>query len=306
MKVIVADDDPTTRVVLVSLVEKLGHDAIEAVDGFAAWDAYTAVEGPCLLLLDWEMPGLDGMQLCQKVKRASRLNPPYCILITGKNRIEDLVAGLNSGADDYICKPFNATELMARMQVAVRTLGLLHELHQMRQALNYQATHDELTGLLNRRAVMQALTKEAQRSERLGREFYLAICDLDDFKQVNDNYGHTSGDLVLQAVARFMSGLLRKYDLVGRYGGEEFVIAISDERPNAEQVFKRLLEGIARQPISIEQGKTLNVTMSIGVSCDAGQLSEARILEMLAEADRRLYQAKAAGKNQIVMADLPC
>lgn len=303
MKVLVADDDPTTRVVLVSLVEKLGHDAIEAADGLAAWEAYSAIEGPCLLLLDWEMPGMDGMQLCEKVKQSSRLNPPYCILITGKNRIEDLVAGLKSGADDYICKPFNVTELMARMQVAERTLGLLHELHQMRQALNYQATHDELTGLLNRRAVMQTLIREVERSERLGRAFYLAICDLDNFKQVNDNYGHHSGDLVLQAVARYMLGLLRKYDIVGRYGGEEFLIAISEDQHNAEQVFKRLLEGVAQQSISLPNGKKLNITMSMGVSCDAGQLTEARIMEMLVEADRRLYKAKAAGKNCLVMAD---
>ncbi|MFW1676525.1 diguanylate cyclase [Pontibacter sp. JAM-7] len=300
MKVIIADDDPTTLVVLSSLVEKMGHDVVEVADGEAAWRAYLDNQGPCLMLIDWEMPIMDGMQLCRKVKQESRLNPPYYILVTGKNNTEDVAQGLGNGADDYICKPFNATELMARICVAERTLGLLHELHQTRQALKYQATHDELTGLLNRRAVMDALVKEAQRSERLGYALHLAICDLDDFKQVNDTYGHLSGDLVLQAVARYMQGMLRSYDLVGRYGGEEFIIAISDDKGNAQQIFQRLLQEISQQLFTLHDGQSINLTLSIGSSCESERLTEARIIEMLAQADRRLYIAKAAGKNRMV------
>lgn len=302
MKVIIADDDPTTRVVLSSLVGKMGYETILAEDGEAAWQAYLKQDTPCLLLLDWEMPKIDGAELCQKVKAhsESKLNPPYLILVTGRTDPKDIVTGLGQGADDYICKPFNAPELQARIQVARRTLELHQELYEMRRILKYQATHDDLTGLLNRRAAIEALNKEVHRAERAGNKLHVAICDIDNFKRINDTYGHFVGDQVLQSVSQTMQGIFRPYDLVARYGGEEFLIAISDKEETATDAFSRLLQEISSLKIPAEGHDDIQLTLSLGLSSRAQSLSEKTVSEMLIEADRRLYQAKAAGKNCII------
>ena len=299
MKVLIADDDPTTRVVLSSLVEKMGHTTQAVEDGEAAWQIYQQDQSPCLMLVDWEMPKLDGIQLCQRIKGQSSLNPPYIILITSRTEAEDIVEGLDKGADDYICKPFNAPELMARIQVAERTLKLHQELFEARQALKYQATHDELTGLLNRRAALDLLPKEFHRAQRLGHKLHLAICDIDDFKRINDTYGHFVGDRALRSVAECMQQVFRPYDVIARFGGEEFLIAISDENVDAKEAFERLRAEVSSLPIAVEGQESVNLTVSIGVSTAKGELSKMHLDELLIEADKLLYAAKEAGKNCI-------
>jgi two-component system cell cycle response regulator len=307
MKVIIADDDPTTLLVLSGIVKKMGFDVVAVPDGAAALDAYQQETTPCLMIVDWEMPELNGIQLCQQVKDASALNPPYIILLTGRQDPTDIAEGLEKGADDYICKPFNTPELMARIKVAKRTLDIHRQLHETQRALKYQATHDELTGLMNRRAAFEALTKEAARAERMHHMLHIAICDLDNFKDVNDTFGHFFGDQVLQRTAAIMQRIFRPYDLICRFGGEEFLIAISHEK-NQEGVglFQRLLTELSEHPFAVSDHQQMHITMSIGLCSGSGDCLSEKVSDMLLEADRCLYQAKVAGKNRVICTDHSC
>lgn len=307
MKVIIADDDPTTLLVLSSLVKKMGYEVTAVADGAAALEAYQQEPKPCLMLVDWEMPELDGIQLCEQIKAASQLNPPYIILLTGRQDPNDVAEGLEKGADDYICKPFNTPILMARIKVAKRTLDINQQLHDAQQALRYQATHDELTGLMNRRAAFEALAKEASRAERMHHTLHIAICDLDNFKTINDTFGHFFGDEVLQQTASVMQRIFRSYDLISRYGGEEFLIVISqDKDQDGIDLFRRLLSEISTYPFTTADGQEAQITMSIGLCSGIGACLTEKVNDMLLEADRCLYQAKAAGKNRVVRATYSC
>ncbi|MCW8887169.1 MAG: diguanylate cyclase [Motiliproteus sp.] len=300
MKVLIADDDSTTRLVLSSLVERLGYETVTVCDGEAAWQEYEKDLSPCLMLIDWEMPILDGPQLCERIKQHSSLNPPYIILVTARTDPNDIVKGLEKGADDYICKPLNPAELMARIQVANRTLHLHQEFHQARKAMKYQATHDELTGLLNRRAALDTLSRELHRSERTGHDLHVAICDIDNFKRINDSYGHFTGDMVLKTVASTMQEVLRPYDLVARFGGEEFLIAIVDAEDSAYDAFERLRAEIAKRTISTPENEDINLTISIGAHSVRHDKTDIDMEEILVKADNLLYEAKRSGKNCVV------
>lgn len=304
MQVVIADDDPTTQMVLSGIVSKLGYEALLASDGEEAWELLQGSlqqDDSCLMLVDWEMPVLNGIELCKRIQQQDFMTPPYTILITGRNDVEDIVEGLEQGADDYICKPFKVTELVARIKVAKRTLDLHHELNLVRQRLTYQANYDGLTGLLNRRAAFEMLEKEFARAQRTEDELHVAICDVDDFKMINDTHGHFSGDNVLREIALRMTELMRSYDIVARFGGEEFLIAFSGHQLDARDTFERLRCCIADRPIQISETKVLNVSMSVGgVTLPFASVPSAKSCELhdiLVKADEHLYQAKGAGKN---------
>lgn len=310
MKVIIAEDDATTRLVLSSLIKKMGHEPIAVADGVAAWNAYLQQEEPCLMLIDWEMPELDGLDLCIRIKERAKLEPPYMILVTSRVDVEDVVRGLELGADDYVRKPFNASELAARITVAQRTLELNRKLTETQTALKFQATHDSLTGLLNRGAMLEALGTEISRAQRLGLNLHLAMCDIDDFKKINDTYGHIKGDEILQAISATMERVFRNYDLVGRYGGEEFLIAMADSKQSAPEMFERLRAEIEALSFDTDMasgphaGKRIHPTISIGLCSMTGEDLMTRDLDtMLKQADDRLYIAKSRGKNQVVLDD---
>ena len=304
MQVVIADDDPTTQMILSGIVSKLGYEPMLAGDGEEAWELLQGSlqrDDSCLMLVDWEMPVLNGIELCQRIQQQDVMTPPYTILITGRNDVEDIVEGLEQGADDYICKPFKATELVARIKVAKRTLDLHHELNLVRQRLTYQANYDGLTGLLNRRAAFEMLEKEFARAQRTRDELHVAICDVDNFKIINDTYGHFSGDNVLREIAQRMTELMRSYDIVARFGGEEFLIAFSGSQLNAKDTFERLRCCIADQPISMSGAKILDVSISLGgVTLPFTDFSEAKPCELhdvLVKEDENLYRAKGEGKN---------
>ncbi|MAC47631.1 MAG: diguanylate cyclase response regulator [Oceanospirillum sp.] len=303
MNVIIADDDPTTQMILTGIVSKQGYEPLLAADGEEAWallQSSLEQDDSCLMLIDWEMPVLNGIELCQRIQQQEFMTPPYTILITGRNDVEDIVEGLEQGADDYICKPFKVTELVARIKVAKRTLDLHHELNLVRQRLSHQANYDDLTGLLNRRAAFDMLEKEFARVQRSGDELHVAICDVDNFKTINDTYGHFSGDIVLREIAGRMKELMRSYDIVARIGGEEFLIAFSGNQLNGQDTFERLRLCIADKPIVIDNGE-LSVSISVGAitfSSPLGSIIKSLELhDILLKADEHLYQAKGAGKN---------
>ena len=298
MKILIGDDSLTHRVMLEAIVKQWGFEVVLAEDGQQAWDILSGPDAPRLVLLDWEMPGLDGLEVCRRVREREDQDPPYILLLTARRETADIVTGLDAGANDYISKPFENTELHARLRVGARMLDLQRELISAREALEYQAHHDALTGLLNRGAVMQEMAREMERVKRDGQALQIGLIDVDHFKQINDTHGHPAGDAVLQEMARRIEAILRPYDRVGRYGGEEFLVLVSGEIADAQALCERLRSGIADQPF-VEGQVALRVTVSGGFVPFTSQDTRGAS-ELLASADKLLYEAKAAGRNRIL------
>lgn len=301
MKILIAEDDLTSRSILTAILKKWGFDSIVTEDGGAAWDVLQRPDAPRLVLLDWSMPGLDGLEICRRLREIGSNNPPYIILLTARDEKSDIVQGLAAGANDYVAKPFDSQELQARIRVGQRMLEMQSRLLEARDALEYQATHDFLTGVFNRRAILDRLKQEIARAGRDQKSLSVGMLDIDHFKNINDTYGHQAGDEALVALTRCIQDGLREYDCVGRYGGEEFlVIAPGTIGLKSENLYERLQARIAGAEIATSAG-SLSLTVSIGVAPGKGQSS---VDVLLAAADASLYQAKAEGRNRVVYAAL--
>ena len=298
MKILIADDDPTTRIALRATLVKLGDEVAVACDGEQAWSVLQRSDAPQLAILDWMMPGITGPDICRKV-RAHRDTPYiYLILLTGLNQVNDLVLGMEAGADDFISKPYEMEVLRARLRAGRRILDLQHQLLEAHSAMESLATHDSLTGLLNRAAILERLGGEIERSGRETTSTAVILIDLDHFKLVNDTYGHAAGDQVLKESAERMTKAVRGYDLVGRYGGEEFlIVAPQCDLRRGFELAERIRLRIAATPVVIGQN-TLAVTASLGITLsDPTGNNEASTLINLA--DRALYRAKAKGRDRV-------
>jgi two-component system cell cycle response regulator len=303
MKILIAEDDPTSRLLMQRTLERFGYDVVLAEDGRAAVEILSQHNGPRLALIDWMMPKLDGLGLCREVRSAHRDGAyVYILLLTSRQDAEDVVAGLEAGADDYITKPFHPAVLQARLHTGRRILSLEETLVRAREEMRFKATHDELTSLWNRAAILSMARNELSRSSREARPFSVLLCDIDRFKRINDNHGHLVGDVVLEEVSRRLISSVRDYDAVGRYGGEEFLIIVSncDEeslRTRAENV------RTAIGSIPIQTGKAeLSVSISIGAMTHCCWEHDISLESILAKADAALYNAKAAGRNRAVFA----
>jgi two-component system, cell cycle response regulator len=306
VKILIADDDATSRLLLTGALHKFGHEVIAKVDGTEAWEAMRGPGAPMLAILDWMMPGLAGVEVCRRVRSLGSDEPPYLILLTSMTEKADIAAGLEAGADDYLAKPFDAGELRARVEVGRRLTELQARLGEARDALAQAAMHDPLTGALNRRAFAVLLSGALPEERRHGQGLALGICDVDDFKTVNDTYGHQVGDEVLCGVVRQLESGLRANDVLSRHGGDEFVVLAghlgdADRASIATSLFERLRASVADHPIPTAAGD-ISITISCGVSLWCQDLSEA---ELLAAADTALYGAKHAGRNRVVVAAEP-
>jgi diguanylate cyclase (GGDEF)-like protein len=294
--ILIAEDDPIFRRLLQNRLHNWGYRVISVRDGAEAWTVLSQSNTPDLLILDWMMPGIDGLELCRRIRERQHDSYQYILLVTGKDGKHDIVKGLEAGADDYLTKPFDLGELRARVRTGERILSLQRELIQAREILRFQATHDHLTGLWSRGATMDLLSNELQRALRSHTPTGILMVDLDHFKHINDTHGHLTGDKVLKETAQRINRAVRAYDFVGRYGGEEFLAVLSNcASDELGAVAERVRLAVAETPI-VTTSASVHVTVSIGGIVTLGGTCD---LELIATADRSLYEAKRSGRNRI-------
>ena len=301
MKILIADDDAMSRRLLQKTLERAGYEVVAVENGVLARESLFRQDGPRLALLDWVMPELDGPGVCREVRQKTDHSYVYMILLTSKEAKGDIVAGLESGADDYLIKPFDPEELKARLRTGLRILDLEDKLVEAREDMRFRATHDTLTHLWNRGVIVDSLGRELARCHRERENVGVILADLDHFKSVNDTYGHLVGDEVLRETARRLLASVRSYDYVGRYGGEEFLMVLSNcDARHAESRADQIRRAISDKPMRTAAGP-LQVSMSLGLlrSVEWGALS---VEATLSEVDAALYAAKAEGRNRVKMA----
>ena len=296
MKILIADDDAVSRRMMNGILVHAGYEVVAVENGRQAVDALGAADGPRLALIDWVMPELDGPGVCGELRTLSDRSYVYIILLTSKDSKSDIVAGLEAGADDFLTKPCNADEVKARLRTGQRILQLEDKLVEAREEMRYKATHDGLTRLWNRGAILSLLDRELNRMQREGGMLSLLLCDLDHFKRVNDTHGHLVGDEVLQELGNRLAAAVRPYDSVGRYGGEEFLVLLSgcNEALTAQRA-DEIHNSIRSIPFQTANGP-LSLTISIGVRTCCHS-SEVTAEELLNDADQALYRAKAKGRD---------
>jgi diguanylate cyclase (GGDEF)-like protein len=299
-KILIAEDDPISRRLLEVFLTRWGYQVSVAASGIEALELLEKADAPRLAVLDWMMPGLEGVQVCRKIRERKDRPYIYILLLSARTQKEDLLLGLESGADDYLTKPFDAQELRARLHVGQRILQLQDGLMVAGAELLFRATHDSLTGIANRDVILDSLRREHSRQVREGGSFGIVLLDVDHFKSVNDTFGHLCGDAVLQEVVRRVTSTVRAYDTVGRYGGEEFlIVAPSSGAEGILRLSERVRLAIETEPIKTDGGE-ISVTLSLGLAVS----SEATPLDpkiMLSTADEALYRAKAEGRNRSEM-----
>ncbi|VXC57478.1 Response regulator receiver modulated diguanylate cyclase [Arthrobacter sp. 9AX] len=301
MKVLVADDDPGSLLVARAAVERSGHDCLTAADGDEAWALYLEHQ-PDVVVTDWMMPGMDGLALCRAIRAREQDLYTYVVLLTSQGSRDDVLAGLEAGADDYVTKPLDPFVLHARLLVARRITTLHADLAHYRRVLSRQARTDPLTGLHNRLKLSEDLEQLHLRSKRYAEQYSVAMCDVDNFKSYNDIYGHQAGDLALRAVAAGLLGAVRKSDGVYRYGGEEFLLVLPKQSASkAKALMERALEAVRDLAIVHAGDPSGQLRLSAGIS-SFGAEHAVDADSLVREADAALYAAKAAGRNRVELA----
>jgi diguanylate cyclase (GGDEF)-like protein len=302
VQALIADDDPVTTTVLARALQHLGIDVASASDGTIAWEMLISTPAPALAIIDWMMPGVDGIEICRRIRREPALAGMYVLLLTGRDSRSDLVAGLDAGADDYMVKPIDTEELRARVQVGVRVANLqsrlaeqVSDLKDARDHLARLVSTDALTGVHSRRSWFELGRAEISRFVRYDRRFSVMVLDLDFFKRVNDTFGHDAGDLLLQRFADMLRAECRDSDVIGRLGGEEFaVLAPETSLAAAERMAERIRAACRRLSVAVPAGE-VRCSCSIGVS--ETEANDNGIERVLQRADAALYDAKRGGRD---------
>ena len=308
MKILIAEDDAVSRTILRRAVEKLGHECLAAADGEEAWGLYKENPDLDVIISDWMMPGVDGLELCRRVRGDDRDGYTYFIFLTALGDREHLLQGLEAGADDYLSKPLDRDELGMRLTSAMRVTDLHRrlafqngELEKLNRMLFEQSRQDPLTSLGNRLRLREDLQVLQSRTERYGHSYAVVLCDVDFFKAYNDRYGHLAGDDVLRRVAATISSDLRTGDTAYRYGGEEFLVVLPEQDAEAAAAItdrlRQAVEGLGIPHADGGPGGVLTISAGVAVSTGAGDTDG-----LLKAADEALYAAKSGGRNRVARA----
>jgi two-component system cell cycle response regulator len=302
MKALVADSDPDRLRQLEGWLSRWGHDVVPVRNGVEAWHRLEKEREPVLVVLAWRMEGMPGIDVCRRMRLQPELPSAYVLLVADGRGAEDLLDGLNAGADDFLFAPLDANETRARIRTGARIVEIERALKASQDALRIQSTRDATTGSWNRAAILDLLHKEQERARRKSGSVAIVLADLDAFRTVNESLGAPIGDEVLREAARRMSSTLRPYDAVGRYGGEEFLIVLpGSDGLGALTVAERIREAFARRPVTTSAGP-VSVTLSLGVASEGGEVAtESNAL--LRAADSALKRAKSGGRNRTALAD---
>src|SRR5262245_61648287 len=301
MRILVADDDLVSRRLLESALANWGYEVVPCSDGDQAWRVLQSEDSPRLAILDWKMPGMEGPEICRRIRERTDSPYTYLIFLTARAEKQDVIDGLEVGADDYVTKPFDAQALRVRLRAGRRILDLQTSLLSLQETLRVQATRDPLTGAWNRTSIERIAGKALSRADRESMTIALVLADLDYFKQINDTHGHLAGDSALKQAAARIRESLRPYDEVGRYGGEEFLIVLQNaDASTATSVCNRIRLAMREKPLDTSEG-IISVTLSMGVAI--GGFGESLDKDaLLRGADEALYRAKQKGRDCVEFA----
>jgi two-component system cell cycle response regulator len=295
--ILIAEDDLVSSRILEKNLRTWGYETTVAVNGTQAWEALRA-PNTRLALLDWMMPGAEGPELCRRIRALNKPSYTYIILLTSRDGAQDIIEGLEAGADDFMTKPVNFSELKARLQTAGRIIALEDKLLETQRRLFELATRDSLTGIWNRATILRFLAEEMDHGARENYPVSTILIDVDFFKKVNDTCGHPIGDKLLGRVSVCLEKNVRPYDKVGRYGGDEFLIVL----PNCSlfqvsMVAERIRTSCSKMKVRTA-GNKVNPTLSLG--CASSEcFRRPGVNRMIKESDRALYRAKSAGRDRV-------
>ena len=299
LQVLVVDDSPVYRKLIEHTLEDGGYTPLFAQNGREALDLY-GQHAPAIVITDWMMPDFSGPELCERIRSHARRAYSYIIVLTSISEKDNVVKGLAAGADDYLTKPFDPGELLARIGVGRRTIGLHREIEAKNKLLEEMAHTDSLTGLPNRRAIEEWAARQLRGAARHGFAMWVAHADLDNFKSINDSYGHDAGDRVLQKFGEVLRESTRASDISGRMGGDEFLLVMThlDEKSTRLTV-ERLRKQFADLKFSFG-GETISVTASFGIAGFQGK-EPPDFTKLVRQADKALYSGKRAGRNRVTV-----
>src|SRR6266567_1373473 len=302
LSVLVVDDSPFSRKLVEHALWGDPYSLLFAENGIEALQLFKE-HRPAIVITDWMLPDSSGPELCKKIRSESSGSYTYIILLTSMTEKKDIVRGLSSGADDYLTKPFDRGELLARIGVGRRIIDLHREIDAKNKLLEELAHTDPLTGLPNRRAIEEWANRQPRGAARHGFPLWVVHVDLDCFKNINDSYGHDAGDQVLCRVAAILKEHTRASDISGRMGGDEFLLVLTHAgQSDIKTAVERLREQFASKKFSFG-GKTISITASMGVCGFAGK-QPPEFSKLVQQADKALYGAKRAGRNQIKIESL--
>jgi diguanylate cyclase (GGDEF)-like protein len=303
MKILIVEDDSGSRRLIKVRLLAAGYEVVEAEDGQMAWELFQR-EPFQLVITDWMMPRLDGPGLIQCIRSSSQKSYTYIIMLTAIDDKPKVVMGLESGADEYLTKPFDSMELIARVASGERIIKLEEQLTLANRKMEILAMYDGLTGLFNRRAIEEHAEAELGLAQRKERPLSIILLDIDHFKNFNDQYGHKSGDYILRQLAQILTENLRQYDRAGRWGGDEFILILPETQiSEAVMVAERLRIKTSETKLSLENGEQISMQISLGVACVSGHYPP--LIKFIDAADQALYQAKQSSRNRVCGYDQP-
>ncbi|WP_319407715.1 diguanylate cyclase [uncultured Desulfosarcina sp.] len=300
--ILLAEDDPISRRLFEKILVKEGFAVTTVENGRKALDLFRQQFFP-IVLTDWQMPEMEGPELCRAIREENPNRYVFIIMLTSKGSKDDIISGLSAGADDYLTKPAHYAELVARIKTGIRILELEKSLKAAVDEIHLLSITDPLTGIYNRGYINERLPQEIRRANRYGRDFSLIMCDIDHFKKVNDTYGHLAGDAVLKEFVRCLTSVIRQQvDWAGRYGGEEFLVVLPETDLDGAMVLAERLRKTVQSCETQLDGCSIPVTASFGVTgfFPQGRKDVVKPEALLQQADTMLYEAKGAGRNQVV------